>query len=739
MLLAFLLLFPAADLAGVEFFESKVRPVLIEQCAKCHGDDPKKLRGGLNVLTADILKSIAPGKPSESLLIKAINHEGDLKMPSATKKLPADQIAALTKWVAMGAPLPDKVAATALNWDEARKFWSFQPVRRVAPPAIAGDEAANALDRFLLAKLQAEGISPAPLADRVTLIRRVTFGLTGLPPTPEEVDRFVNDSRPDAYERLVDRLLASPAYGEKWARHWLDVARYAEDQAHTFAVKPYTNAWRYRDWVIAALNDNIAYDRFVKLQIAADLMPGTTEAERAALGFFGLGVQYYRSSNPAKSIAEEIDDRVDTLTRGFLGLTVACARCHDHKFDPIPTADYYSLAGVFHSSRLTNLPVGDPAVHKAYEDAQKAVQVADKATKDYLKAEKLKANEVKKWPADKQAKWKELQAALDAAKKAVPPPPPVIHGLAEAKAENLKIALRGDPLNRGMEVPRRFLRIIAGDNPPAFTNGSGRLELAEAIAAANNPLTARVMVNRLWQQHFGRGIVGTPSNFGMLGEKPTHPELLDWLAQELIESGWDLKHVHRLMVTSTAYQRSSVAEGDGTTKDPDNQLLWRANRRRLQVEAWRDSLLAVSGTLQPMFGGPTFNLSANSPRRTVYAKVSRHELDGLLRLFDFPDANITAETRTETTVPQQQLFVLNSPFFLEQARALAGRLQREATGPEAQVQRAYRLLYGRAPLAEETEIGLAFLRGKDTVNTETPRLVRYAQALLASNEFIFID
>ncbi|MGL4551666.1 MAG: DUF1549 domain-containing protein, partial [Gemmataceae bacterium] len=348
-MLPLLLLCCAADPAGVEFFEKKVRPVLVEQCGKCHGGDPKKLRGGLNVLTRDVLKSLVPGKPAESLLIKALNHDGDLKMPSAEKKLPAAVIADLTRWVKLGAPLPD-AAVGSLDWAAARRFWSFVPVKPVAPPAARGTTH-NGIDRFLLARLEAEGLTAVGPAEPATLVRRVTFDLTGLPPTPEEVEAFVTDRRPDAYERLVDRLLASPRHGEKWARHWLDVARYAEDQAHTFAVKPYSNAWRYRDWVIGAFNGDVPYDRFVKLQIAADLIPGTTRDDKAALGLFGLGVQYYRSSNPAKSIAEEIDDRVDTLARGFLGLTVACARCHDHKFDPIPTRDYYSLLGVFTSTR----------------------------------------------------------------------------------------------------------------------------------------------------------------------------------------------------------------------------------------------------------------------------------------------------------------------------------------------------------------------------------------------------
>ncbi|NBO90822.1 MAG: DUF1553 domain-containing protein [Planctomycetia bacterium] len=738
MLFVLLLTCAAADPAGVEFFEKKVRPVLVEQCGKCHGEDPKKLRGGLNVLTRDVLKSLVPGKPSDSLLIKAINHDGDLKMPSADKKLPAAVIADLTKWVQMGAPLPDAVVTTELDWSAARRFWSFMPVRVVSPPAVGGD-ARNAIDQFLLARLQTEGLSAVKEADATTLIRRATFDLIGLPPTPEEVSAFVADRRPDAYERLVDRLLASPQFGEKWARHWLDVARYAEDQAHTFAVKPYGNAWRYRDWVISATNDNVSYDRFVKLQVAADLMPGATRDEKAALGLFGLGVQYYRSSNPAKSIAEEIDDRVDTLARGFLGLTVACARCHDHKFDPIPTIDYYSLAGVFHSSQLTDVPLGDPKELATYDAAQKKVQQADKATKDFLKAEKVKENEIKKLPTEKRDKWNRMKADLEAAKKAVPPAPPVAHGVSDAKSENLKVALRGDPLKRGDEAPRRFLRILAGDNPPKFTKGSGRLELAEAIADANNPLTARVMVNRMWMHHFGRGLVGTPSNFGTLGEKPTHPELLDWLAHELTSSGWNLKHVHRLMVTSAAYRRSSEPTPEMAKKDPDNRWLWRANRRRLEVEAWRDGLLSVSGQLDLFFGGPTFNLSSNTPRRTVYAKISRHELDGLLRLFDFPDANITAETRTETTVPQQQLFVLNSPFFLAQAKALADRLTREETTAQGRVVRAYRLLYGRDPAEEERSLGVAFLESPEMESNVTPRLARYTQALLASNEFLFID
>ena len=752
-MLALLLLLPAADPAGIEFFEKKIRPLLHEQCVSCHGADPKKVRGGLRLDTpagirkgGDLGPLFVAGKPGEGSLLKAVRHEGDLKMPPK-KKLAPGQVADLEAWIKRGAPMPQgaPLAVAGIDWKAARAFWSFQPVERPVPPGIGHPEAArNAIDRFLLARLEAEGIAPAPEADRRTLLRRATFDLIGLPPTPAEVEAFLADERPDAYERVVDRLLASPTHGEKWARHWLDVARYAEDQAHTFAVKPSTFAWRYRDWVVGAFNADLPYDRFVKLQVAADLMPGTTKEEQAALGFFGLGAQYYKNTDKARAIADELDDRVDTLARGFLGLTVACARCHDHKFDPIPTQDYYSIAGVFHSSRLADIPMASPETMARFQAAKKRVEGADKAMKEFFKAHKVKPNQMKKLPADQQARAKELKAALDAAKKAVPPPPPVTHGIAEAKAQDLKVYLRGNPRTPGAVAPRRMLRILAGDEPPPFKKGSGRLELAEALADARNPLTARVIANRLWLHTFGKGIVGTPSNFGALGEKPTHPELLDWLASELVRSGWSLKHLHRLMVTSTAYRRSSTPHEAGERKDPGNALLWRANRRRLEVEQWRDALLAVSGQLDGRIGGPTGNLAqAGYRRRTVYGKVSRHELDGLLRLFDFPDANITSAKRTETTVPQQQLFVLNSPFFVSQAEALAARVGKGAATTGQRVALAHRLAFGREPTPDEAVLAEAYLAGKDeageAARNRLSRWARYAQALLASNEFIHVD
>ncbi len=561
-----------------------------------------------------------------------------------------------------------------------------------------------------------------------------------MPPTPDEIDTFLRDESPGAFARVVDRLLRSPHYGERWGRHWLDVARYAEDQAHTFGVKPNSEAFRYRDWVIDALNADMPYDLFVKRQIAADLMEGTEPdlyKQRAALGFFGLGAVYYKDNSCVpKALADELDDRLDTLGRGFLGLTLSCARCHDHKFDPIPTQDYYSIGGVFVSSKLTNLPMVPKAEAERFAEAQKPVQEMDRKIKELQKVQKSKPT------PDGKKQLAAMQAELEKLKKSAPPPPPMAHALAEGTPADMHINVRGNPAQPGDLAPRRFLRVLAGDNPPHFTRGSGRLELAQAVASKDNPLTARVIVNRVWAWHFGRGIVGTLSNFGQLGERPTHPELLDDLTARFIVNGWSLKWLHHEIMLSATYQMSADDSADGRLKDPDDRLLSHMRRQRLDVESWRDSLLAVSGQLDPSFGGPTIDLNASqNRRRTIYAKVSRHELNGFLRLFDFPDANITSERRTETTVPQQQLFVLNSPFFMGQAKALVARLKSEASDDPSRVQRAYLLTYGRPPTDGETTLAMHYLGGKDDPSEHNglTRWERYAQALLAANEFLYVD
>ncbi len=705
---------------------------------------------------------------------------------------------------------------------------------------------------------------PVAPADKRELIRRATFDLTGLPPTPDEVAAFVNDPSPDAFATVVDRLLASPHYGERWGRYWLDVARYAEDQAHTFAVVPNTNAYRYRDWVIAALNEDMPYDRFVRLQIAADLVEKDDAGRMKhlpALGFFGLGAQYYKNTDAAKAAADELDDRVDTLTRGLLGLTVSCARCHDHKFDPIPQQDYYSLAGIFSSCKLANVMLATRADETRYSQHQGKIKKLDNEMKQFVRVEKAaiaekhageveryalvawkvqgrhrpkmsvgamaqegsarsgraravgevhgqaaalgrrrhvvqagecrreevgrigrrlqttvtealanrgkkplsKANTdllaslfgdkgaftpsdgelTRKLPADKKQRLDGMKSDLAKLQKdPAAKPLPIAHGLAEANAADMKVFLRGNPAKPGPVAPRRFLQVLAGDHPPHFTHGSGRLELADAIASKDNPLTARIIVNRIWLHHFGRGLVGTPSNFGKLGERPSHPELLDYLACRLMESGWSLKTLHREIMLSAVYQLGSGRDEKNFAIDGDNRWLWRMNRRRLDIEAWRDAMLAVSGKLDPTMGGPTVPLSAPTNfRRTVYAKISRHDLDQLLRLFDFPDANITSERRTETTVPQQQLFVLNSPFVIETAKALAARVQKEAGDDAARVQRAFQLAYGRHATDEEARLAVAFLGGTDSP-AETNRLTRWerlAQVLIGSNEFMYVD
>ncbi|MCI0742089.1 MAG: DUF1549 and DUF1553 domain-containing protein, partial [Gemmataceae bacterium] len=521
-----------------------------------------------------------------------------------------------------------------------------------------------------------------------------------LPPTPEEIDAFLKDEAPDAFAKVVDRLLALPHYGERWARHWLDVARYGEDQAHTFQARKYPQGFRYRDWLIRAFNDDLPYDKFLVQQIAADLIEGPNQLDNLpALGIFATGPVYYGD----RLKLDQIDDRIDTLTRGVLGLTVACARCHDHKFDPISTNDYYSLAGII-------------------------------ASTDYVEISLEPGKEGKPLPP------------LDPKDKEKKPAPkgPFIHALKDvASPVTMRVHIRGNPKTLGDEAPRRMMAILTDETAPPFTKGSGRLELAKAIASKDNPLTARVMVNRIWKHHFGKGLVRTPSNFGELGERPTHPELLDHLATKFIASGWSVKKLHREIMLSATYQQgidASPTREQGL--DAENKLLSRANRRRLEVEAWRDAMLAVSGKLDRTIGGPSSDLvSPDNRRRTLYGAVSRHELNSLLRLFDFPDPNLTSDERTVTTVPLQQLFVLNSEFMVNNAKALVARLTKDAGDDAERIRNAFVLLYGRSATERELQLGLSFLAASSP-SERSPRLSRweqYAQVLLSTNEFLYVD
>jgi hypothetical protein len=684
----------------VEFFEQKIRPVLVQHCYKCHSAQAKKIRGGLLLDTRDGLReggdsgpAVVPGDPAASLLLKAIRYE-DQEMPPSGK-LPDRVIADFEKWIRQGAVDPREGKAAppptkSIDIEAGKRFWSFQLPQAHAAPRVSNPTwARKKIDRFLLARLEQAGLKPNPPANRRTWIRRVSFDLIGLPPTPEEVERFVNDASPDAHEKVVERLLASPHYGERWARMWLDLARFAEDQAHIVGNNRslfYPNAYLYRDWVIRAWNEDIPYDRFLKLQLAADLFEPNDRTNHAALGFLGLGPKYY-GRNSTAVMADEWEDRVDTVARGLLGLTVACARCHNHKFDPIPTEDYYALAGVFASTRMFNRPLNDNVSKKNGEASQ---------------------------------------------------PTEAVHIVCEGTPTDLNVFIRGDVTNKGPAVARHFLQVLSSGKPRPFQQGSGRRELAEAIADRHNPLTARVIVNRIWALNFGRPLVATPSNFGALGERPTHPELLDDLAVRFMEAGWSLKWLQREIVLSAAYRQSSAADARQRAADPENRLLGRMNRRRLNVEAWRDALLAAAGRLDHAIGGRSIDpQESKQHRRTVYSAVSRLELSRMLALFDFPDPNVHADHRVETTTPLQKLFILNSPFMVSQAAGLAERVKAEnLSTDERRIQRAYRLLYGRPPTDREMRLGLAYLRAGDD---RQARWQQYAHVLLAANEMLFID
>jgi hypothetical protein len=594
------------------------------------------------------------------------------------------------------------------------------------------------VDAFVLAKLEDKGLSLSPPADRRVLLRRVTLDLTGLPPTPAEVEAFVNDKAPDAYARVVERLLASPAYGERWARHWLDVSRYADTKGYVFTEeRRFPNSFTYRDYVIRAFNDDKPYDRFVVEQLAADRLPlGEDKAALAALGFLTLGRRFLNNQQ------DIIDDRIDVTMRGLQGLTVACARCHDHKFDPIPTRDYYSLYGVFASSHepaeLPLLGKAKPTPELAAFEAElkKRSDEVEEFTakhKDELKSGNVKTRQDLTKLNNKVAEWKVNGPGA-------PPRAMVLVDLPSPVQPH--VLKRGNPGSPGEQVPRQFLEVVAGPERKPFKEGSGRLELARAIASRDNPLTARVMVNRVWLHHFGKGLVRTPGDFGTRGEPPTHPELLDWLAATFAEHGWSVKHLHRLIVLSNTYRQASDDRPRGQSADPENRLLWKMNRLRLDFEEMRDSLLAVAGLLDRTAGGRPVDIVEKpfSKRRTVYGFIDRQNLPGLFRTFDFASPDASTPQRYNTTVPPQALFLMNSPFVAEQARHFASRPDVAWQSTDAKrIGRMYRLAYGRAPERDEVEMGLKFLHAPRDAKAKLTAREQYAQVLLLANEFAFTD
>jgi mono/diheme cytochrome c family protein len=944
---------PASVAASPDFFESKIRPVLATSCYPCH---TQSALGGLRLDSREAMlrgggrgAAITPGDPDTSWLIRAVRQsDPGLKMPAGSPKLTDAQIDDLSAWVKAGAVWPGTpapvggTAAPAKTGEryviapERRAFWSLQPLKEPVPPVIKDPKWSRTnIDRFVMAYLEKEGLKPVAPATRHDLIRRASLDLTGLPPTPEEIAAFDKDPSSNAFAKVVDRLLASPRYGERWGRFWLDVARYGEDDYRSLnpnprGYHPYPNAYVYRDWVIQAMNDDMPYDQFVRAQIAGDLLDEKTRYQTLpATGFLGLGPWYYDNGAVEVTRADERHDRVDVVTRGFLGLTVACARCHDHKYDPIPQTDYYSLAGIFLNTSYHRYPMAPKSVVDKYAAVEEEVEKKQKAlqelqtnlgnqlseslvfqTSSYLQGvyevagqkrdietvvenRKLDYETLERWirymekPTDKY-KYKEAWQAM--MKKAVPAAGggggrrggggagatgggggaagggrggrgpgggaggnaevkkladefqanvvrvmllrreldeenavikakslegakpkkranepnefitnddfcpgcglrlknmpeedgnfwteifqreirdtddpaammamgggrggksgvllfrgwglesrtgataqtqmasikndiddarkkleqyPFLHGVEDnTTLVSLPLAIRGNPNNLGPEVPRHFLSMLSQDDPKPYTKGSGRLELADDIL--KQPIAMRVIVNRIWKGHFGTGIVDTPSNFGQTGERPTNPELLEYLASEFARTGMSIKKLHREIMLSSVYQLGSANDEANYAKDSGNRFYWRFGRKRLDAEQLRDSVLMVAGNLDNQLGGPSEELTSGYTRRTVYGKVSRYKLDEYLQLFDFPTPSISAEKRFTTTVPLQRLFLMNSDFMQAEAEELAKRVAAEPDN-RSRIRKVYLLAYGRDPSEEEIKLGLEYLHAE---------------------------
>ena len=728
----------AADAEDVAFFEKDVLPILKTRCFQCHGGG-EKLQGQFRLTSREgLLKggelgpAISLKKPEDSLLLEAINY-GSLQMPP-TGKLPDAEIKVLTRWVMMGVPFtPGKDYGKAISPprgspqvnDETRSFWSFRPVKRPRVPQVKDDAwVRTPVDAFILHGLEKQGLRPAPPADKVALLRRATYDLTGLPPTPAEVDDFLTDKSAGAFARVVDRLLKSPRYGERWGRHWLDLVRFAETNSfERDSVKP--EAWRFRDYVVRALNEDKPYDQFVIEQLAGDEIDPVTADSLTATGFYRIGIWDDEPTDPLQARYDELDDIITTAGQAFLGLTVNCARCHDHKLDPIPQADYYRLLAFFHG--VTPYGVGKEASLK------------------HILA-----------PAPGHPDQKVLCVSE-----------------AGAKAPNTHLFIRGNAHAKGERLEPGFLQVLsnsarpepaAGIAPPKHGRSSGRrLAFARWIADERNPLTARVMVNRVWQHHFGRGIVRSSNNFGQLGDRPTHPELLNWLASEFVRRGWRLKEMHRLIMLSSAYQMSSRGNAAALARDPQNNLFWRFDMRRLSAEEVRDSILAVNGRLNLKMGGPGFyptisqevlagqsrpgdGWGKSSPeeqaRRAIYIHVKRSLITPILETFDFADTDATCPVRFATTQATQALGMLNGEFINDEAKAFAARLQREA-GPrlEDQVRLAFRLAMAREPSPAELDRALRLMRrlqSEDRLSGDES-LAQFCLVVLNLNEFFYLD
>lgn len=946
-------LFARAE-TGEEFFEKKIRPVLAEKCYGCHGASLKSPSGGLRVDTAAALRkggdsgpAVVPGDPARSLLMEAIRYTSlRIKMPPSGKLSPG-QIADFEQWVRMGAPAPGAgqqappAGRQGIDWEQARKFWAFQPVRAPAVPAVRDASwVRTPVDAFVLARLEERQLKPAPPADRRNWIRRVTFDLIGLPPTPAEVAAYLADNSPEADGRVVDRLLSSPHYGERWARHWLDLMRFAETNGHEFD-NDKLDAWRYRDYVIRAFNQDVPYNQFVREHIAGDMLPGKRLSPDGAswesplgTGMFWLWEVLNSATDSVKSRADTVDNQLDVLGKAFLGLTVACARCHDHKFDPIPTADYYSLAGIMHSTGIREAVIDSPrraaeiaSLHQRIADVNEQIrallpqspstqappvdlrpgdilfedfedlgyagwtatgeafggapshriapnqplnnyrgegiansfggtdrlvgsltsktfrmpalwvhvrmagtkppqtspqnqllrltvvadgyksahivpsgkpgfewrsarmtkeigrqcyfEIVDRGRQGHIVIDRIVISNNEKPPAELPAeagpaRLEDLASSLPAATRTriaalkrrrarlEEQIPESAFGMIsrDDSPRDVRLHIRGNHQNLGEEEPRRFLRIIAGENQPPISHGSGRLELASWMAGEQNPLTARVMVNRIWKHHFGRGIVRTVDNFGRMGEAPSHPELLDWLASQFIQGGWSVKRMHRLMTLSSAYRMSSRETPEAAKVDPGNVLLHHMPVRRLEAEEIRDSILAVSGRLNRKMFGPgvmphisRYQEGRGKPisgpldgdaRRAIYINVRRNFLTPMFLAFDYPLPVSTIGNRGVSTVPSQALMMMNNEFVAAEARAWALDLLRSEPDPSRRIGRLYEAAFARPPEDWETRETLAFVR-KQSLKLASKRDAAVAawsglcHVLMNSAEFIYVQ
>jgi len=754
---------PRDDAAALEFFEKKVRPLLVDNCYTCHSANTNS-RGGLRVDDRNGLvegggrgPAVMVGDPDNSLLIQAVRQSGKLKMPP-DKQLTDEQIEILAQWIRDGAAWPKVAApvtegAVKAEYDSLRKdHWAWQPLTSPLAPAVVdtawplGD-----IDRFVLAKLEEHKLQPSPDANPLTLLRRVKFDLNGLPPTLEELDQFAADPSPQAFEMLVDRLLASPAYGERWGRHWLDVARFGESTGSSRNVTM-PHSWRYRDYVIKAFNDDKPYDRFITEQLAGDLLPADSPAQRneqlVATGFLAIGVKDVNQRFKIRFVMDNIDEQIDAVSRAFLGLTASCARCHDHKFDPIPTADYYALAGIFKSSDLcaalrnqmgggglafydTSLllvlgPRGDGGTDATDEIAAQKQALADareelKELEEELKASSTSDGEEKVAALKKKITrlQREIGDDKDPALKF-----DVAYGMRDAKKiSDTEIRVRGEAELLGPAVPRGFLSLISMPQPPQIAaDASGRRELAQWLTSEHHPLTPRVMVNRIWQHLLGAGLVRTVDNFGVMGDTPSHPELLDALATRFVREGWSVKKLVREIVLSRTYRLSSETSPLALQTDPGNKFLWRHSPRRLAAEEIRDATLAASGQLDlsPASGSPAQNLKMVeiqnnggeakrlaeladfSVHRSVYLPLLRAMTPASLAVFDFAEQGMVTGRRDVTTVAPQALYLLNDPFVRRQARSLAERVLQPANlSADERIDLAYRLAVARKPTTLE--------------------------------------